>query len=131
MNQMSPLETVHEWHDALNRQDMDRVLQLSDENIEIVGPRGSAFGRTMLGDWLNRAGLSLQVQRSFQRGSDIVMAEHGVWRDVKTQAFIDEADVATYFKVAGEHITYLARYDSLETALEQAGMTATDEVKSG
>ena len=35
------VETVQAWQNAANTQDKGRLLELSDPNIEIVGPRGS------------------------------------------------------------------------------------------
>ena len=48
MKQNAALEVVHAWHEALNEADAARLLALSDPNVEIVGPRGSAHGLDML-----------------------------------------------------------------------------------
>ena len=38
----TPLAVVAEWQDAANTQDIPRLLEFSDPDIEVVGPRGGA-----------------------------------------------------------------------------------------
>jgi hypothetical protein len=38
-----PYKVVQAWQEAVNNQDLERLLQLSDPNIEIVGPRGPGW----------------------------------------------------------------------------------------
>jgi hypothetical protein len=113
----------------VNNQDIDRLLALSDPNIEIVGPRGAAFGHIVLRDWMSRAGLTLTTQRVFARDDTVVVAQHGVWRSVETGEVVGEADVASEFRVDGQRVTYYARYDSLDEALATAGLEQADELR--
>ena len=69
------------------------------------------------------------MQRSFQNGEAVVVAEHGVWRNVDTNEFVGERDVATHFKAKDGRVSYLARYDGLVTALAKAGLSEADEIK--
>jgi hypothetical protein len=39
-----PLAVVQTWQEAAHGQDIDGLIELSDANREIVGPRGSGFG---------------------------------------------------------------------------------------
>ncbi len=128
MQTLSPSAVVQAWQDAANQGDADHLLALSDTNIELVGPRGSAYGHQVLRDWLNRAGLHLETQRVFERGDVIVVAQHGVWRSVDTGEVIGEADIASRFQVADGLVVQFARYDSLTEALAEAGLTDADEV---
>ena len=73
-------DVVRRWLDAANRQDVDALLALSDPDIEVVGPRGSARGHQALREWLARAGLALETRRAFSRADVVVLAQHGVWR---------------------------------------------------
>ncbi|HEU0053436.1 MAG TPA: hypothetical protein VFQ39_09680, partial [Longimicrobium sp.] len=52
----TPLETARAWVDGVNARDAERVLELSDAEIEIVGPRGSGFGHALLRQWRAGAG---------------------------------------------------------------------------
>jgi hypothetical protein len=130
MNQAA-IQVVESWQDAANRQDTQRLLKLSDPNIEIVGPRGSAHGHQILIEWLSRAGLTLETFRTFAKDEVVIMAQHGTWRSVETNEVMSKADVATVFHVADGQVTYLARYDGLEEALSKANLSVEDEIKPG
>jgi SnoaL-like domain len=118
---------VRAWQDAANHQNVEELLELSDPDIEIVGPRGSARGHQVLTEWLKRAGLHLETQRVFAKDSVVVMAQHGVWRSA-TNEVTGEAEVATVFRVQDKRVAYLARYDRLEEALQKANVSISDEV---
>jgi hypothetical protein len=123
----SSVTLVQAWQDAANSQNIDRLIALSDPNIEIVGPRGSGYGHQLLREWLGRAGLHLETLRVFARDNAVVVEQHGVWRSVETGAVAGERDIASRFRVDGERIVQFARYDSLSAALAEAGLTFADE----
>lgn len=127
MSFTTPTEIVQAWQDAANRQDIEQLLALSDSQIELVGPRGSGYGHQLLQDWLGRAGLQLETRRSFARENSVVLAQHGVWHSVETGAVVGERDIASCFRVIEQQVVQFARYDSLDEALQEAGLTATDE----
>jgi len=60
MQHADPVAIVQAWQEAANAQDADRLVEVSDPHIEVVGPRGSGFGHQLLRDWIARAGLTLQ-----------------------------------------------------------------------
>jgi hypothetical protein len=122
---------VEAWQDASNRQDVKRLLELSDPNIEIVGPRGVARGHQILSEWINRAGLTLETFRTFAKDGVVIMVQHGTWRSAKTHNEESKADVATVFRVADGKVIYLARYDTLEEAVSKTNLTINDEVETG
>ena len=123
-----PFALVQAWQDAANDQDIDRLLELSAPDIEIVGPRGSGYGHQLLRDWLGRAGLQLTTRRAFVRDNAVVLAQHGVWHSVETGAVTGERELASRFRVADQHITQFARHDSLDSALQEAGLQYADEI---
>jgi hypothetical protein len=129
MQQESPPAVVRAWQDAANVKDIDRLVELSDPDIEVVGPRGSGRGHRLLREWLGRAGLSLETRRVFVRGNAVVVAQHGVWRSAETGEVTGERDVASLFRVAGRRVAYFARYDSLDDALREAGLDYGDEAE--
>jgi ketosteroid isomerase-like protein len=120
------LEVVQHWQDAVNARDVPALMAWSNPKIEIVGPRGSAFGQDMLRQWLERASLSLSPQQSFQRDQTVVVAQHAVWRSAESE-IVGEADVASVFRIENDKVLYYARFDSLEEALQQGGLTEDDE----
>ena len=131
MQRDSPPAIVQAWQDAANAQDVDRLLDLSDPDIEVIGPGGSGRGHQLLRDWLGRAGLRLQTRRAFARGDAVVLAQHGVWRSIETGDVIGEAAVASRFRVAGQRVVQFARHDSLDAALAEAGLDYSDEASPG
>jgi hypothetical protein len=125
----SPLPIVHAWQDAANHGDVDRLLELSDPDIEIVGPRGSGRGHQLLRDWLLRAGLNLKTLRAFVREETVVLVQHGVWASIATGGTSGEGDIVTRFLVSDGRVAQVERYDTLDAALQAAGLGPHDEMK--
>ena len=76
------LAVVEEWLDAVNRGDACRAGQLSADEVEIAGPRGSMRGRQMLAAWMGRAGFAAESLRWFC-GADgrVVIEQAARWID--------------------------------------------------
>lgn len=119
---------VQAWVAAANNQDREGLLVLSAPQIALVGPHGIGYGHQLLCDWLERAGLTLTTQRIFVRNHHVVLAQHGVWRNLTDNTVLGEADVATFFQVDQALVSHFARYNDLATALTAAGLTEVDEV---
>lgn len=128
MHYESPFALVQAWQDAANSQNIDLLLELSAPTIEVVGPRGSGYGHQLLRDWLSRAGLHLTTLRAFVRGNVVVVSQLGVWHSVETGEVTGERNIASRFQVDDQHIVQFARYDSLEVALDEAGLQYADEI---
>ncbi|MFN8476069.1 MAG: nuclear transport factor 2 family protein [Anaerolineae bacterium] len=128
MEMGDPPAIVDAWLEAVNSQDINRLVALSDPNTEIVGPRGSGYGHQVLRDWLSRAGLTLRTTRVFARGHTVVVAQHAVWRSVETGEMQGEADIASRFVVDSQRVAQFARYDSLDSALAETGLDQRDEI---
>ena len=123
------LAVVEEWLDAVNRGDARRAGQLSADEVEIVGPRGSMRGRQVLAAWMDRAGFSAESLRWFCGADGSVVVEQAArWIDHATGADRGQAQVASYFRVEGGDIARYARYENLEFALTAAGLDESDEV---
>ncbi len=121
------LAIVQAWQEAANAQDSDRLIALSDPNIEVVGPRGSGFGHQLLRDWLARAGLTLQTRRAFVRGAQVVLEQQGIWRSLATGEVTGARTLASAFQVKDRQVIRFARYDDLAAAFAAAGLTEADE----
>lgn len=122
-----PLAIVHSWLDAVNRQDIERLLELSAPNIVIIGPRGRGRGHQLVRDWLARAGLVLTTQRVFQRDDIVVVAQHGRWQSDATEGMISQAALVSRFRVDTQQVVEFERFDDLATALAVAGLSDDDE----
>ena len=117
MPQNNPVEIVTAWVEAANAQDIERLIALSDPQIEVGGPRGSGRGIQLLRNWMGRAGLTLETLRSFTRGNTVVLEQRGVWRSLETGDVTGERVLASLFVVDARRVVKFARYDSLGEAL--------------
>jgi len=127
MDALKPLRTVELWQEAVNAQDVARLLDLSAPDIEIIGPRGSGVGHQLLCEWLTRAGLSLTTRRAYTRGQTVVLDQRGAWRDVASSEVIGDSLLASVFRVnERQQVAGFARYDSLSEALASVGLDDDD-----
>ncbi len=125
------LAVVEEWLGAVNRGDGVRLEQLTQEEVDIVGPRGSGRAdRRVLSEWLTRAGFSAEPLRWFCGGDGSVVVEQDArWIDVATGKEQGRARVASQFLVKQKRIARYVRHDDgLLPALTAAGLGASDEV---
>lgn len=128
MPPINPLALVQAWQNAANQQNSNRLIELSTHDIEVIGPRGSGHGYQLLLEWLSRAGLHLTTLRAFARDNVVVVAQHAIWRSVETGEITGERDLASRFRVDGQRIAQFARYDTLDAALDEAGLHHSDEI---
>ena len=126
---LGSLGVVQEWLSAVNRGDSRRVQELSAEDVEVVGPRGSARGRQVLAEWLARAGFSAVALRWFCGPDGTVVVEQAArWSDVDSGTELGRARVASQFTVTAGTVAYCQRHESLDLALAAAGLDTTAEV---
>ena len=125
------LGVVEEWLDAVNRGDGQRVIDLSADDVEIIGPRGSARGREVLAEWLARAGFSAEALRWFcGSGGRVVVEQEARWSEMHGGPVHGRARVGSRFVVSDEVISCYQRHDSLAHALRAAGLDPAAEVTS-
>ena len=123
------LEIVRAWHEAVNRGDADALLALSDDDIEVGGPRGSARGSAVLRNWLGRAGIQLEPRRWFASPSELVVEQVATWQS-PDDTVTDPQIIASSFTVENALVTRTVRYGSLMEALAAAGLTVQDEIQN-
>jgi hypothetical protein len=129
MMALSPLAVVEKWHNALNSGQVDELDALAHPQVEIGGPRGSAFGAQVLREWVGRANVRLLPRRWFANGNDVVVEEVGEWRSSQTGGIASSQVVASIFSVNEDGlITRIFRYDALPAALEDGCLTMEDEI---
>lgn len=122
-------ETVQAWEEAVNTRNLPGVLHCSDPDVELIGPKGVAKGHGALADWLTQAGISLDTQRCFASGHAVVHAQLASWHDQQTGKVVSERPVSTYYRVQDGKVARVARYDRLQEALKQAGLSEADELE--
>ena len=74
------IQTVIAWHDALNAGDVERLLALSHPDVEVGGPRGSAWGVQILREWVDRADIRLEPGRTFGEAGTVVVEQGAEWQ---------------------------------------------------
>lgn len=118
------IRIVNAWVAAVNRGDADEAVALSTPDIEIAGPHGDARGHQALSDWLSRAGVQLETKETYVGEEAIVLHQRAIWRRAGTGEVVSEATVATRFHVTDGKVDAVSRYDYLDVALAEAGLTA-------
>ncbi len=119
------LGVVDTWLEAVNDGDAERLVALTTERVEIVGPRGAGpADREVLAEWLARSGFSATSLRWFcGTGGEVVVEQNARWAAGGT------ARLASQFHVQDGRVSRYVRHDGgLEPALAAAGLTLADEV---
>lgn len=122
-----PVANVLAWHAALNAGDIDHLVALSDDEVELGGPRGPARGVSALRGWAERSGIRLEPGRIFRRGDAVVVAQRATWRAVPDEEASPPVAVASRFVVRHGRVARVERYDDLAAALVAAGLGEGDE----
>ena len=120
---------VQAWQEAVNAGDVERLVALSDADVEVGGPRGSGRGAQLLREWMDRAGISLHPRRVFARGGTVVVEQLAVWRPTEPGEDASRQEIATVFRVRDGRVDRVIRHPDLESALMAAGLSASDEVR--
>jgi hypothetical protein len=121
----SAVELALVWQRAASAHDVDRVLALSDENIEVGGPRGSSRGHQVVRDWVARTGITLEPLRVFAHAGAVVLEQRATWNieGIPASAKV----IGAVFRVSHGVVTSVVRYDSLDEALAAAGLGVEHE----
>jgi ketosteroid isomerase-like protein len=115
------------WHEALNQGDVARLLSLSVPDVEVGGPRGSGSGAELLREWVARAAIQLEPQRTYGRNGTIVVVQLARWQ-ASDGGLGEPQPVATVFRVRDGRVASVIRFDDVLSALEAAGLDETDLV---
>jgi ketosteroid isomerase-like protein len=110
---LGPVAVVKAWHAALNAGDVERLVELSTEDVEVGGPRGVGRGSQLLREWFDRAGITIEPLQVIDDGDSVIVEQRATW-----QAASDEPQViASVFGVRDGRVASVVRYPSLADAL--------------
>jgi hypothetical protein len=123
------MDIVEAWHAAVNASDAERAAALSHPEVEVVGPRGVATGRAVVREWVGHAGIRLEPRRWFRRDDRVVVEQRARWRDAATGVTGEPLTVATVFRLRDGLIQRIARRDTLQEALVEAGLDESTEIE--
>ena len=124
------VDVVLAWHEALNAGDPEALAALTDEAVEVGGPRGTGHGVALVREWVERAGVWLYPKRVFHRGDVVVVEEAARWRDPTTGEWGEPSVVASSFLVGGGRVRRVVRFAKLAAVLASSGLDTRDEVES-
>jgi ketosteroid isomerase-like protein len=113
---MKSRDIVLAWHAAVNAGDVERLVDLSTEDVEVGGPRGSGRGQQLLREWFARAGVRLEPERVFEHGDSVVVEQRAMWPGSPPQV------VASAFSVRDGKVERVVRYASVSEALQAMGL---------
>jgi len=127
--------TVDTWHHLLNSGDIERLVTLIHHGIELGGPRSvssspksMSSGVQVFREWFGRAEIQLTPLRYFHKGNVVVAEEEGVWHSPDDGRETGRQMVSSLFTLENGLITTIKRFDTLPTALKEAGLDESDEV---
>ncbi|RNF38687.1 nuclear transport factor 2 family protein [Planococcus salinus] len=118
------IETADLWTEKVNAKDVKGVLAVSDSNIEMVGPRGTAAGHETLTQWVEDSGLHLTTVTRFAKADTVVYEQQGTWENQDGQV-----TVYTVMEVENGKVTRVSRYDTLDEAFGTSGLSEEDRVE--
>ena len=124
------VSTVHAWHEALNRGDVDELIGLSTDEIEVGGPRGRGTGpgAQLLREWFDRAGIRLVPYRTFHRDDTVVVEQGATWQRSEAGTTTEPQTVASVFIVKDGRVASVVRHADLTSALEASRLAYSDKV---
>jgi len=109
----SEIATVLAWHDALNEQDYDTLLQVSSDDIEFGDANGAGQGRDALLEWANSLAVTAADPGRLYVRDGVVVAE-------------EQDGAAVAFRVVRDHITSVFRHPDVATALAATDLSEKD-----
>jgi ketosteroid isomerase-like protein len=106
-------ELLEAWHHALNSGDVDRLLELSTEDIVVGGPQGGGHGHRLLAEWRDRSGVDLALVEVHGDGDVRVVEQDASWPAADVEAV---TRVASIVEVRDGKVARVARYRSRDEA---------------
>lgn len=125
------LRAIKAWREALNSGDADRVVALSQPNVEVGGPRGAGPGAGVLRKWVGRANIHLERRRVFHKVDTVVVEQRAGWRSTDAGQATGSQTVASLFVVQENQIAKVLRYDDLASALSAGNLGESNETQLG
>jgi len=122
------IQAVIAWHAAVNDGDVERLVALSDPDIEVGGPRGTGHGARILREWVDRANVRLDPGRTFHEADTVVVEQGAKWQSAEPG---DRQTVASVFVVNDGLVKSVVRYPDLASALRAANLDEAHERRSG
>lgn len=112
---VSEIATVLAWHDALNAQDLDTLVELSTGDIEIGDAHGAIQGHDALRGWATSTGFTAEPGRMYVHDGVVVVEQK-----------VGSQTAASAFRVVHDKVTSVFRHHDLASALAATELTEAD-----
>jgi hypothetical protein len=112
---ISEIATVLAWHDALNAQDLDTLVELSAGDIEIGDAHGARQGHDALCDWATSTGFTAEPGRMYVHDGVVVVEQRA-----------GSETMASAFRVVHDKVTSVFLHHDLASALAATELTESD-----
>lgn len=111
-------DVIKKWTDALNSGDVNALVEASESDIAIAGPRGTAKGVEVLREWYAHTHLTFDVEELLVHGKQAISLGIAHWHNDEGSE-TGSANTAFLMKVSSNgRIAELSRHDEgLEAAL--------------
>lgn len=113
----SPVETLIEWHRAVNAGDVEAAVACCDPNVAVQGPRGVGHGHDLVRGWLLRSGIRLEPQHDLVESEGrFVVSELAWWttQEAPDAAPVEPTPTWCVFTVGTAGLTSIARFETAE-----------------
>lgn len=125
-------EVVEGFIGAFNARDVERLLELVDEDVEVDFGHTTLRGRQGLQDFLERQtfGAAYRVKhgRRFQRGEELVAESRQELSYVENDELAGVDQMAAVYLVRNGRLTRYAEFPDLASAFASSGVSEADEV---
>lgn len=119
----SEIATVLAWHDAVNSNDIETLVELSSDDIVLpTDDDDPDQGLDELREWATSAGVTLTPGRMFVHGGIVVVEETSTWA-AAPDAPVEEAIA---FRVVDDQVVTVVRHPDLGDAFEATGLSEDD-----
>ncbi|NLV78745.1 MAG: nuclear transport factor 2 family protein [Rhodococcus sp.] len=119
----SEIATVLAWHDAVNSNDIDTLVELSSDDIVLpTDDDDPDQGLDELREWATTSGVTLEPGRMFVHAGIVVVEERSTWA-ADPQNPVDEAIA---FRVVDDQVVTVVRHPRLTDAFEATGLGEGD-----
>ncbi|MFK8795404.1 nuclear transport factor 2 family protein [Planococcus plakortidis] len=121
---IEPIKLAERFTDYVNAQDVDGVLSVTDHNVELISPGKSAAGHETLAEWVKESGMQLETVNKYAKGNRVIFEQLA-----KKRGQSGESHIFNYFEMDDKKIHRIGRFDELDEAFGESGLSESDQVE--
>lgn len=120
-NQLT-LIVAAKWQQFMNSRHIEEMLNLTDDQIEFVGPFESGVGHKELAEWIDRSGILLTTLNSNVNEDKLLLKHQARWKS-NDGCFMEERLYYTYIIMKNSKIIYIGLFENLHDAEVMSGIS--------